>query len=492
MSFQRLHRLLALTAAGGALGAIALSATPASANVEFGVTAGPHMFSPNNELGVADEPDADALRNSVLFGIRLGITFTDVIGVELEGGVIPTEGQPMVFDVWAITARAHLIMQFRAANPANQLIPFIVFGGGIMNVADSDREELIYKDTDEMIYGGIGAKFRVEGGWGLRFDLRGIGVPSSEDEGGAFDAEALLSVYKEWGRKAAPKPEVIVEEEPEPVTNGDADGDGLMDDVDQCMNEAEDADGYQDDDGCPDPDNDGDGVADSADNCDDQKEDPDGYQDEDGCPDTDNDGDGMLDESDRCPNEAEDMDGFQDDDGCPELDNDGDGVLDANDMCQDGPKMMETKNGYKDRDGCADEIPKAVKKFTGVIKGITFKTDSAEILKSSNKTLDAAVKLLQEYSDLNIEIQGHTDDVGDRDHNMTLSQQRAESVKAYMVLKGLDETRIVAKGYGPDAPKDPKTTKAARAKNRRVEFKLISELDAVAPPANAPPADDGN
>jgi OOP family OmpA-OmpF porin len=158
-------------------------------------------------------------------------------------------------------------------------------------------------------------------------------------------------------------------------------------------------------------------------------------------------------------------------------------VLDGADQC---PDTLETANGYEDGDGCPDELPKAIKQYTGVIKGINFKVDSDIITRSSFKTLDKALKVLNEYPDLKVEIQGHTDDTGDRDHNLDLSQRRAESVKNYFVGKGVDEARLVAKGYGPDAPLIDKKTKSARAKNRRVEFKLISDI--VAPPAESTPA----
>ncbi len=489
MSFQRLHRLFAASLAAGALGGLALSASPAAANVEIGATAGPHLFSVNNELGVEDEEAATSLRNSVMFGARLGFTFNDMLGVEGEFGVIPSEGRDLVFDVWAITYRAHLIAQFRADKPENKVVPFLTLGAGAVTVQESDNETFISKDTDEMFYGGVGVKYRVENGWGLRLDVRGILAPSSKVDdmgesasGPAFDAEFLLAVYKEFGREELKKVEEKIEEEPPPVA--DADSDGLLDDVDQCVNEAEDADSFEDEDGCPDLDDDKDNIPDSADDCKTEPEDGDGFKDDDGCPEPDNDMDGLKDADDQCRDEPEDPDGFQDDDGCPDPDNDGDGVLDANDKC---PEEMETKNGYQDSDGCTDEVPKAIKKFTGVIKGITFETDSDVIKKSSFKTLDAAVKLLAEYTDLKLEIQGHTDDVGDPAHNQDLSQRRAESVKNYFVGKGIDEGRLVAKGYGPDAPLVNKKTKAARAKNRRVEFKLISELDAAAPaPEPAP------
>ena len=176
------------------------------------------------------------------------------------------------------------------------------------------------------------------------------------------------------------------------------------------------------------------------------------------------------------------MDSFKDDDGCPDPDNDGDGVVDGADQC---PDTLETPNGFQDEDGCPDELPKAVKQYTGIIKGINFKVNSNEITKSSNKTLNAAVKVLTEYPDLKVEISGHTDDTGDDAYNQDLSQRRAEAVRQYLIGKGVAEDRVTAIGYGRSQPLDERKTKAARAKNRRVEFKLISELDA-APPTTEP------
>jgi hypothetical protein len=92
-------------------------------------------------------------------------------------------------------------------------------------------------------------------------------------------------------------------------------------------------------------DKDGDGIPNKTDQCREQAEDADGFQDEDGCPDPDNDADGILDDSDRCPNEPEDPDDFRDDDGCPEPDNDEDGVLDADDRCPHEDENDEQKDG---------------------------------------------------------------------------------------------------------------------------------------------------
>ncbi|MDC0743366.1 OmpA family protein [Polyangium mundeleinium] len=134
-------------------------------------------------------------------------------------------------------------------------------------------------------------------------------------------------------------------------TGRDVDGDGVLDRDDKCVKVAEDRDGFQDGDGCPDPDNDNDRIPDTQDRCRDAAETVDGFKDDDGCPDPDDDEDGVLDEVDACRNEAEDKDGFEDDDGCPDPDNDGDGLLDKVDRCPNG---AEDKDGFKDDDGCPD------------------------------------------------------------------------------------------------------------------------------------------
>ncbi len=250
----------------------------------------------------------------------------------------------------------------------------------------------------------------------------------------------------------------------------DSDGDGVYDDRDQCPDKQEDLDGYEDNDGCPDEDNDADGISDKLDACPNDPEDGDGWEDGDGCPDFDNDEDGLPDATDTCPNKEEDEDGFEDMDGCPDLDNDQDGVLDLDDRC---PNHPETINGFEDEDGCPDEIPEELKKFTGVIPNIGFKLNSDELLSSSFPTLDQAARVLQEYSGVRLEIQGHASSEGDDDYNQELSQRRAESVRRYLIGRGVENWRLSAVGYGELQPISTNKTESGRSDNRRVEFHLV-------------------
>jgi outer membrane protein OmpA-like peptidoglycan-associated protein len=249
----------------------------------------------------------------------------------------------------------------------------------------------------------------------------------------------------------------------------DTDGDGLIDKLDKCPKEPEDKDGYQDGDGCPDPDNDGDGILDVNDKCPDKAEDKDGWQDDDGCPDPDNDGDGILDVNDKCPDQAEDKDGYQDEDGCPDPDNDGDGILDVNDKC---PNEPETVNGYKDEDGCPDKKPE-VQVEAGksiVLEGVNFDSGKATLKAESEEPLGKVLRTLLENPEVEVEIQGHTDNQGKAAMNRDLSQRRADTVKAWLVERGVAPERMTTKGFGPDQPVADNTTPEGRAQNRRIEF----------------------
>jgi outer membrane protein OmpA-like peptidoglycan-associated protein len=254
----------------------------------------------------------------------------------------------------------------------------------------------------------------------------------------------------------------------------DRDRDGVIDAKDGCPDEPEDKDGFADDDGCPELDNDQDGVLDAEDKCPDQPEDKDGYQDEDGCPDNDNDGDGVEDSRDGCPDKAEDKDGYQDEDGCPEPDNDGDGIADAQDRC---PNEPETFNQFQDEDGCPDSVDTGVTVQKGMItipEQIQFKRGSAVIEKASFKILDEVAKKIRENPQIGtIRIEGHCDTTGTPDANQRLSDSRADSVRRYLIGKGVRADRLQSVGYGSKRPIASNDTPEGRFKNRRVEFVII-------------------
>jgi outer membrane protein OmpA-like peptidoglycan-associated protein len=251
-----------------------------------------------------------------------------------------------------------------------------------------------------------------------------------------------------------------------PEKEKDADGDGILDEADQCPKEPEDMDGFQDEDGCPDLDNDGDGVPDANDSCPNDPEDVDGFQDEDGCPDPDNDGDGILDADDQCPNEP----GTPENNGCPDADRDGDGVPDRIDNCPDEPGTVENH-------GCqAAQLVVMGEGRLEILEMVYFKTGSAQIQKRSNALLDNVAKVMLAHPEIKlVRVEGHTDSTGSLKVNMRLSKKRADSVVRYLINRGgVAKERLMSAGFGPTRPIVPDAkTKEDLAQNRRVEFHVV-------------------
>lgn len=302
----------------------------------------------------------------------------------------------------------------------------------------------------------------VGGGPGLS---NGFGTPD-------FRLLASLGVqFGEAGRVAAP----AVERDLDP------DRDGLLAPQDRCPQQAEDTDGFEDGDGCPDLDNDADGVPDVDDKCPQESEDKDGFEDANGCPDLDNDADGILDAADKCPQQAEDKDGWQDDDGCPEPDNDADSIPDVDDKC---PSEAETKNGVDDTDGCPDLIRVEAGQIR-TLEPIFFDYNRAKIQARSEPMLVEMANLIKSREDLGrIAIEGHTDDRGAAGYNLTLSQDRAAAVLRFLVASGVDAARLQSQGFGKARPIDDNKTEDGRARNRRVDFRLVDLSGAGADSGN--------
>ncbi len=241
------------------------------------------------------------------------------------------------------------------------------------------------------------------------------------------------------------------------LTNGcpDTDADGVADVKDKCIDEK----GLAKYDGCPQKDTDGDGVVDPEDKC----KDVPGIEKYAGCPIPDTDKDGLNDEQDSCRT----VPGFERYNGCPIPDRDKDKVNDEEDKCPDQP-------GTKERDGCpVQEIKQETKeKVEYAARRIQFEFRKAVLLETSKKVLDEVADILSKNPELLLDVEGHTSNDGALNANMLLSNERANSVKNYLVSKGIDAARLAATGYGPTRPLNENRNEAERAVNRRVEMKL--------------------
>ena len=186
----------------------------------------------------------------------------------------------------------------------------------------------------------------------------------------------------------------------------------------------------------------------------------------------DSDKDGVPDDLDKCPGTPAGV--AVDKDGCP-LDSDKDGVPDYLDKCPGTPAGVKV-----DKDGCPEPVvqqakPQAAAAPEIIEKGRTtlnvlFDTNKAVIKKNSFKDVDNLIGVMKNHPELNVVIEGHTDNVGSAAYNKKLSQKRADAVRKYMIEKGgIDAKRITAEGFGLEKPIADNKTKEGKAKNRRVE-----------------------
>jgi len=238
---------------------------------------------------------------------------------------------------------------------------------------------------------------------------------------------------------------------------GDQDKDGVTDDKDKCPDTPR---GVEvDEDGCP-KDRDKDGIPDYQDDC---PDDP-GLPQFNGCPDRD--GDGIMDKEDDCP----DLPGIPKYKGCP--DTDGDGVIDPNDLCPDTqPGIKVDEHGCpldSDGDGLTDDVdhcpeeygpmeylgcpepPEAVWPETNqeTPPEVFFETDKYELDPSAEEELSKVVKYMYDNPMMNIRLYGFADPRGTKEHNDVLSARRVETVKKFLMKKGIPENRILVKALG--------------------------------------------
>ncbi|MEW5739524.1 MAG: OmpA family protein, partial [Myxococcota bacterium] len=314
---------------------------------------------------------------------------------------------------WKALRQTELIGELVAATPAEA--PFTT----------SQAESL--KSPFELL---IGARTMVAERWGVTLDFgKGLGTAG-------------------YGREAF---RVILGARYQVTTEPDLDGDGIPDRIDQCLDVPEDKDGFEDQDGCPEPgpdiDTDGDTVPDSADGCPTEP----GPPQLDGCPDRDN--DQIPDNVDKCPDEP----GPADLQGCPPPEEEEEVVLES--------ERIRINNQ------------------------ILFEFGSDRIDPRSFKLLDEVAAVLEKNKDVGpVIIEGHTDNVGTRPYNLDLSKRRAKAVENYLISKGIAAKRLRSDGFGFDRPVAPNDTPLNRAKNRRTEFKLIDEKKEEEEKKGQPPA----
>jgi outer membrane protein OmpA-like peptidoglycan-associated protein len=306
--------------------------------------------------------------------------------------------------------------------------------------------------------------------------------------------------------------------EVKPPAPPDRDGDGVPDAEDACPDIAAPRAANPAKPGCPaPPDRDGDGIPDDVDACPDKPGVPSPDPAKNGCP-ADRDGDGIPDDVDACP----DVPGVASEDpkknGCPlPKDTDGDGIPDAEDACPTIPGIRSSdprQNGCpgdRDGDGIRDDLdacpdvkgvpskdpkkngcPRARVSAKGIdiLEQVEFDTGTAKIRSSSDALVQEIAGIFKEHVELlRVEVQGHTDDQGAKAVNKQLSTSRAEAVKKALVALGVDQRRLIARGYGSEKPIADNATEEGRALNRRVQFVILEKKGDAKPAApKAPPA----
>ncbi len=428
-------------------------------------------------------------RVSPEFGARFAIFPSRYVGVEAEGSLIMASTEDSGDGAMIYGLGLSVLLQ-----KPGRVTPYLGLGGSWRHLSS----DALGSDDDLPLHASLGARFWLTKSLAIRAEGRFVRGPSYPYP--SMDPDYTLNAsYGEFslGISFNPKPRTEATTTAVVVTDPDPDKDGVMDPTDKCPTEN----GGTNPDGCPTRDKDGDSIVDAQDMCVDQAETVNKYMDEDGCPDTipDTDADGYDDLVDKCKDQAEDKDSFQDEDGCPDPDNDNDGVLDAKDKCPgttgpvenagcpdtdgDGDGVVDRldncpeEKGTEKNQGCkAKQLVVITKDQLKILDQVKFVTGSAKLSPASNKLLDNIARVLIGHPEIQkIKVEGHTDNVGDSEKNKKLSQDRADSVVAYLTKKGVEAGRLEAIGHGDAKPLEDNKTAKGKAANRRVEFNIVSE-----------------
>ena len=364
---------------------------------------------------------------------------------------------------------------------------------------------------DFAMHGGAGGalRFRGEGAigeatWRAVLDLRYVPLGNDSDGDGVLDRDDKCDDAREdrdgfQDLDGCPDP--------------DDDGDRILDVNDRCKDAPENYNGVEDGDGCPEADADDDGVLDAKDQCPGKPEDRNGYQDDDGCPEggppplpavlcadgtsskpgekCDVDHDGITDDLDGCPMLAEDMDGIADDDGCPERDADEDGIGDENDKC---PVEPETIDGDDDTDGCPEPGARSLVTFVAgaieVEKPVRFAAGSSAVTKPMSAQLTMIAQRLGGLVDRGVErivVESWGDSAGENKANEALAQKRADAVAAALISLGIPQSLIKTNpGDLGDPPGKPRANYVVTVRAKRKEPLKKPSLGPLPPPTGAP------
>ena len=325
--------------------------------------------------------------------------------------------------------------------------PYAQVGGGYAAIDNEGKFRTLV---------GAGANFWFTDNIGL--NLQSAYHPTMKSESTENYFQHALGITIKFGKQdrdndgVADKDDKCPDVAGKPELNGcpDADGDGITDAEDACP----DVFGLKEFGGCPDTD--GDGIADKDDECPEVA----GKPELKGCPDADN--DGIADKDDKCPQQA----GPKENNGCPWPDTDRDGVLDKDDECPEEAGPASNK-------GCPEVTQEVQTQLNSFAKTILFDVGKSTIRPESATVLNNIVNVLNKYKNSKFSVEGYTDTSGNKDKNQRLSEDRAYSVKAYLVDKGINPARLSAKGFGPEKPIASNKTKKGRELNRRVEINLV-------------------
>jgi outer membrane protein OmpA-like peptidoglycan-associated protein len=400
-----------LTSPGGVGAALAAAltcgvATASAEPLEVGGFLGPRFFSDQSSLGHREGIDI-SLENAVVVGPRVAASFFPWLVLEAELPLSATSTDDLDVDVFWTEPRLHGRLE---ALPDKKVRPFATLGAGLPIVL-SDRRGLFASDVGVDVYAGGGVHVTPGRGLNIRLDLRAAIVPGRGETVLTTEMEIGVGVWFAIGKGAAPM------RPPEPPP--DADKDGIVDADDQCRDRAEDHDGFED---------------------------------RDGCPDIDNDGDRVLDIADRCASVPEAVNGFEDDDGCPDV------------MPKELDAIVGTIEGLLYGSGEIEVRASADKSLERILALLAKHPSVKVVLIGHVDNQEALLPIAPEPGEVVPDPAALA---------LELSRARAGEVKRELVRRGLGSGRVDVAGKGAEEPVSDGDTPRARLRNRRVELRLF-------------------